>query len=242
MSFTPQQREMLSADLDAKCVRRRKQSGFTLSYIEGWHAIAEANRIFGFDGWQRETVDIRCVSEKPRKVGKGQYERDGHGVTYVARVRVCVDGLVREGCGAGHGIAVDLGDAHESAIKEAETDAMKRALTTFGNPFGLALYDKEQKHVSSGSDRADHSCGVATPRSTVKSTGNGADKPVDTAQDFKALQNVLRGCQTSGNIDTMLELNSQLLDLVKKANPDAYDAFMVKVGQRKDALNPLAGG
>jgi hypothetical protein len=31
---------------------------------------------------------------------------------------------------------------------EAETDAMKRALVTFGNPFGLALYDKSQRQVS----------------------------------------------------------------------------------------------
>jgi hypothetical protein len=43
---------------------------------------------------------------------------------------------------------VDLGLAHESALKEAETDAMKRALMTFGNPFGLALYDKEQRNVA----------------------------------------------------------------------------------------------
>jgi hypothetical protein len=56
--------------------------------------------------------------------------------------------LIREGTGAGHGIDVDLGLAHESAIKEAETDAMKRALVTFGNPFGLALYDKQQRQVS----------------------------------------------------------------------------------------------
>src|SRR5205085_8683411 len=54
----------------------------------------------------------------------------------------------REGVGAGHGIDVDCGQAHESAIKEAETDAMKRALMTFGNPFGLALYDKEQANVA----------------------------------------------------------------------------------------------
>ena len=40
---------------------------------------------------------------------------------------------------------MDLGQAHESALKEAETDAMKRALMTFGNPFGLALYDKQQR-------------------------------------------------------------------------------------------------
>ena len=60
-----------------------------------------------------------------------------------------VPSLVREGSGAGHGIDVDLGLAHESALKEAETDAMKRALMTFGNPFGLALYDKQQRQVTS---------------------------------------------------------------------------------------------
>jgi len=42
---------------------------------------------------------------------------------------------------------VTLGEAHENALKEAETDATKRALTTFGNLFGLALYDKEQAGV-----------------------------------------------------------------------------------------------
>src|SRR5262249_22549705 len=37
--------------------------------------------------------------------------------------------------------------AHEIALKTAETDATKRALATFGNPFGLALYDSEQRGV-----------------------------------------------------------------------------------------------
>src|SRR5690606_8727621 len=68
-------------------------------------------------------------------------------------VRVTVGEIVREGVGSGHGIDVDVGLAHESAIKEAETDAMKRALMTFGNPFGLALYDKEQANVGQGEPR-----------------------------------------------------------------------------------------
>ena len=38
--------------------------------------------------------------------------------------------------------------AHEIALKAAETDATKRALATFGNPFGLALYDKELRGVT----------------------------------------------------------------------------------------------
>ena len=147
--FTDQQKAALAAPLNGQHVKRRRQAGRSLAYIEGWKVIAEANRIFGFDGWTRETVDLRCVSEKERKIG--QDKRDGWGVSYVAKVRIVVfsgDSVVtREGVGSGHGIDCDLGTAHESAVKEAETDAMKRALMTFGNPFGLALYDKEQANV-----------------------------------------------------------------------------------------------
>jgi len=55
--------------------------------------------------------------------------------------------VCRDGSGVGHGTGATLGEAHESALKEAETDATKRALTTFGNLFGLALYDKAQAGV-----------------------------------------------------------------------------------------------
>ena len=129
-----------------------------MAYVEGWQVIAEANRIFGFDGWQRQTIAVRCVAQAERLIGRDQ--KPGWGVTYTARVRVTVTAggltpLVREGSGAGHGIDVDLGQAHESALKEAETDAMKRALMTFGNPFGLALYDKRQRQVSSAAGQGD---------------------------------------------------------------------------------------
>lgn len=143
--MTPEQYALLSAPLEKKHVKSRSQSGRSLSYIEGWHAIAEANRIFGFDQWHRETLEIKCVAEHERPIGRDGAR--GWGVSYIAKVRVTVEGVVRDGIGAGHGIDRDLGLAHESAIKEAETDAMKRALMTFGNPFGLALYDKKQENV-----------------------------------------------------------------------------------------------
>ena len=148
--FSLEQLAALAAPLNRANVKQREQSGQKLSYIEGWVVIAEANRIFGFDGWQREMVTLKCVSQMERPVGKQQ--RPGWGVTYSARVRITVTAgglppIIREGSGAGHGIDVDLGQAHESALKEAETDAMKRALMTFGNPFGLALYDKLQREV-----------------------------------------------------------------------------------------------
>ena len=150
--FSPEQLAALSAPLDRANVRQREQGRGKVAYVEGWFAVAEANRIFGFDGWQRQTIAVRCVAQAERPIGRDQ--KPGWGVTYTARVRVTVTAggltpLVREGSGAGHGIDVDLGQAHESALKEAETDAMKRALMTFGNPFGLALYDKRQREVTS---------------------------------------------------------------------------------------------
>lgn len=148
MTFSPEQIAALKADLNRSHVAQRTQAGRNLSYIEAWHAIAEANRIFGFDRWHRETVEMRQLGE-PRLVD-GKYR-----VGYMAKVRIevftaggverCV---VREGSGFGSGIDKDVDQAHESALKEAESDAMKRALMTFGNPFGLALYDKTQAHVS----------------------------------------------------------------------------------------------
>ena len=149
--FSPEQLAALSAPLDRANVRQREQGRSRVSYLEGWQVIAEANRIFGFDGWQRQTIAVRCVAQAERTIGRDQ--KPGWGVTYTARVRVTVTAgglvpLVREGSGAGHGIDVDLGQAHESALKEAETDAMKRALMTFGNLFGLALYDKRQREVT----------------------------------------------------------------------------------------------
>ena len=133
----------LQKPLDAGVVKQRDQAGRSLSYIESWHAIAEANRIFGHLSWDRQTYSMNMV-QCEQKGDKGLWY-----VSYTARSVITFDGVTREGTGFGQGIDRDLGKAHESAIKEAESDAMKRALMTFGNPFGLALYDKEQRNVSS---------------------------------------------------------------------------------------------
>ena len=152
--FSPEVLADLRTPLDGSVVAARKQGGRNVSYVEGWWVMAEANRIFGFDGWSRETVRLECVASSERMIGKTNPVK-GWSVTYIAKVKVeiCTNSalrhyLVREGCGAGHGIDRDLGQAHESALKEAETDALKRALVSFGWPFGLALYDKKRVFVS----------------------------------------------------------------------------------------------
>jgi len=144
--FNTEQVQDLSAKLDKTHVSTRSQAGRELSYIEGWHAIAEANRIFGFDGWSRETVSMDLCGEPEQVNGNWR-------VRFFAKVRIQAGGTFRDGTGYGSGISKDLGDAYEGAVKEAETDAMKRALMTFGNPFGLALYDKTQANVEAAPER-----------------------------------------------------------------------------------------
>ena len=172
MGFTNEQIASLEAPLARKHVKGRNQGGRQVSYIEGWHVIAEANRIFGFDGWDRTTEHLERLVE-PYQDQKGNWR-----VAFGAKVKVRVYAsdrfqhwVTREGSGYGSGIARDLGDAYESAIKEAETDAMKRALMTFGNPFGLALYDKEQAHVS---DEPRDAAPAAPPRQASAAQVGGA--------------------------------------------------------------------
>jgi len=136
MPLAPQQIRKLRARLKSQHIRTREADGRTIAYLEGWHVIAEANRIFGFDGWDRELVDSACVYTKQ------QGER--FNAAYTARIRIKVRAgeniITREGSGAGEASASSPGQAHELAMKAAETDATKRALMTFGNPFGLSLY------------------------------------------------------------------------------------------------------
>ena len=140
MEFNEQQTQQLSQPINPDNVSFREGGGgLKLAYVESWHVIQEANRIFGFGGWSSETLEARLVSE-----GKDNY---GNSIfSYIAKVRVTVGNVIREGYGSGHGRGGKMsdGEKHESAIKEAESDARKRALMQFGDQFGLSLYDKEQ--------------------------------------------------------------------------------------------------
>lgn len=139
MSFTESQIYKLSGKLLKNAVSKRKGAGgMELDYIESWWAIEEANNIFGFDGWQTAIIDTQVVWTGDRK-GKPA-------LSVVATVQVQVDAngkqVVRQDVGYGDAMDSDLGRAHELAIKEAVSDAQKRALRSFGNKFGNGLYAK----------------------------------------------------------------------------------------------------
>ena len=136
MGFSAKQLQALRRQPNRSCIRTREAHGRELTYLEGWYAISEANRIFGFDGWSRETIESKCVLARENR---GTFL-----AVYIARVRVTVqaDGatIIREGHGTGEGRGTSPGEVHDIALKAAETDATKRTLTTFGKPFGLELY------------------------------------------------------------------------------------------------------
>ena len=142
MTFSAVQNELLEQKLDPKfVVKPSGKFGPKGDYIEGWHAIAEANRIFGFDGWSYSIIGLSMVGE-PTKNDNGNFS-----VSYICTLSVEAGGVVRQDVGYGSGHSKQVGDAVEGATKEAVTDALKRCLRTFGWPFGLALYDKKQQNV-----------------------------------------------------------------------------------------------
>ena len=148
MFFSEKQQNLLKEKLQSNVVKVRQG----LSYIEGWHAVDEANRIFGFGMWSSEIVSLKHIGDIESDNGKGKIF---YKTAYLAEVRVTVrneDGQENTNVDVGFGNAMGYSEAgvldnHENAAKEAVTDAMKRALRLYGNKFGNALYDKTQANV-----------------------------------------------------------------------------------------------
>ncbi len=140
-------KEILKEALNQKYIKSRKEGFANVGYITAKHAIQEANRAFDYDGWSSETLDMTMVQSE-LKNKKDNETIKLHYIGYTCKVRINVDNITRDGFGFGQGIDRDLGKAHESATKEAESDAIKRALRTFGDIFGLALYDKDTGNIT----------------------------------------------------------------------------------------------
>ena len=212
MALSDMQLRQLRAKLDARHVKTRKANGTDLHYVEGWHVISEANRIFGYDAWDRRTVATKCVSNS----GNGQR----HFAAYTAKVRITVRAgditIVREGSGTGEGSGLTPGQAHEIALKSAETDATKRALATFGNPFGLALYDREQLGIRKRRDfRSAPALGPWVLRSESGTERSSFNKPSEFAAALRTAMSEARDIEIlfalwEQNVETVRAINRSL--------------------------------
>lgn len=139
-----EKKTLLDQPLDMTQIKHRSGGGGRqLAYISGKFAMDQANRIFGYGQWGYKVVN------------RGQIvidTSDGNKVTmYTADVELQVTGTDFTFPGAGAGIVTKpyTIEMHEKAYKEAETDAMKRALRHYGDQFGLVLYDSDD-YVDAG--------------------------------------------------------------------------------------------
>jgi DNA recombination protein Rad52 len=230
MALTDTQVRQLRAKLDAKYVKSRNANGTDLHYVEGWHVIAEANRIFGYDAWDRRTIASHCVWNEV----SGAY----HAAAYTAKVRVSVRAgditIIREGSGTGEAKASTPGQAHELALKGAETDATKRALATFGNPFGLALYDREQLGVRKA--RSDKAAPLTGP--WVLQSASGADeasfnKPSEFAGALR------RAMSEARDIEILFAIWEQNVETVRTLNRSLKQGALPKSGIASQLVNRL---
>lgn len=199
MTFDSQQLYKLNGKLLKTVVEKRKGGGgMELDYIPSWYAIQEANDIFGFDGWHTQVVKLDTIwtGERPTKHG------DKPAVSVIAHVKVQVGRgdsmVVREDVGYGDGMDSDHGKAHELACKEAVSDAMKRALRTFGNKFGNALYDPSREGVFDPTGASFDDCKAAG----VRISSNGAKRDGIDAK----IKSLIGDAQSVEDLDSRWEL------------------------------------
>ncbi|MFJ4306405.1 Rad52/Rad22 family DNA repair protein [Streptomyces pseudovenezuelae] len=123
------------------------KDGKGFAHVEAWDIRRHMIRVFGFGGFDTDLIDMHLVEqidippEHPN--GKTRYT-----VVYrmAVKLTVKVDGLE---LGHWHGAAIgdatnqpSLADAHDLALKTADSQALKRAAVNMGDQFGLSLYNK----------------------------------------------------------------------------------------------------
>lgn len=133
------QYEQLLKPLNPSRVAKRSQAGRSLSYLEAWDVKAHLIRIFGFGNWSWEVINADLAFES---------EKDGKwNVGYKVVGRLTVPGMdsnwgaTYTEAAVGSATLPQRGEAHDMAVKTAESDALKRAAINLGTQFGLSLYD-----------------------------------------------------------------------------------------------------
>ena len=130
------QYEQLLKPLNETRVATRGQAGRQLAYLEAWDVKAHLIRIFGFGQWCSDVVELVLAFEDKNE--KGQWN-----VGYKVTLRLYIPALecTYTESAVGSANLPQRGEAHDMAIKTAESDALKRAAINLGTQFGLSLYN-----------------------------------------------------------------------------------------------------
>lgn len=122
---------------------RVSTDGKGFAHVEAWDVRRTMNQIFGFARWSAETLRMELVSEREVMTRQG---KPAWNVIYRAQCAVTIGdsfaggGMYAEWA-AGDATNPVLGDAHDQAIKTAESQAFKRCAVNLGDQFGLSLYN-----------------------------------------------------------------------------------------------------
>jgi len=144
MTFSPAQVEQLLRPVNPRRVQRDNHG---MSHLAAYDVSAHLTRIFGFGGWRKEILSLELVAEDAVK-DEGR-NRLGWFVTYRCTMRLIVHSSTDEGdwwnedgaTGSASNLP-DRGDAHDFALKNAISYALKRCAKDLGDQFGLSLYNK----------------------------------------------------------------------------------------------------
>lgn len=122
---------------------RVSRDGKGFSHVEAWDIRRTMNRIFGFANWSARVEQMELVSEREVQTKQG---KPAWNVIYRARctLQVGSDEWLRAyytEWAAGDATNPTLADAHDQAIKTAESQAFKRCAVNLGDQFGLSLYN-----------------------------------------------------------------------------------------------------
>jgi recombination DNA repair RAD52 pathway protein len=119
------------------------KDGKGFAHLEAWDVRAHLIRIFGFANWSAELIEMEPIFETSiEKEGKTRWT-----VAYRATMRLTIftggmeDAVYTEAAVGDSTNNPGRADAHDMAIKTAESQAFKRCAINLGDQFGLSLYN-----------------------------------------------------------------------------------------------------
>lgn len=146
--LTEAQRAVLLQAIDPSRVKTEAK----MAHVEGWDVRRWLIRIFGFTGWGFQILEtVMAFQGFPPDKDTGEKR-----VTVVYRVT----GRLKVKCPCGEeltswddgacGAAVNfrmsmIGDAHDFAVKTANTQSLKRCAVNLGDMFGMSLYNESSR-------------------------------------------------------------------------------------------------
>jgi len=208
--ITQEQYEQLLKPLPAARIAKRKQAGIELSYLEAWDVRAHLIRIFGFGGWSA-TVESAELAYEENVNGKWSV-----GYKVVLRLSIHDLGCQYTEAAVGSSTQGSRGEAHDMAVKTAESDALKRAAINLGTQFGLSLYDNGSRNdvvghslVQPDSDAVPveetaSNATVATPQELAEADSNTLRAEMRTAETEEDLKSLWMELDIEGELDLRL--------------------------------------